>query len=1592
MTTLRRLMAILLVTAIRLSVAAQQQLPTLEKGFQPERLYHFGDIDNVNVFNGNLIIKIPIGAAYPVDGALSYQLTLSYNSKIWDLVNTNRGAQAFPSKRSNAGLGWVIGFGRYIARATPENLSNVDLYEAADGGDHRFDGNTPIRLREISTTVREIDLENGTTQKFEKNSNNEWNLISILSPRRHNATGTGSVTINRPPQRPSQCPSADRWWEITDSVRTHYVCFRNRAVDGQARPMVDRVVLAGPEGAQLLYQFTYDLNVHLLKPDEEDYSSTDPSYTGEHYVPMLKSVVLPDLSQYLFSNATSTGARPEIRQVTLPTGSRIAYGYQPYGIPPLEVCSRFGKWTTGVASRVITHATPNGSASSETWGYDFERKQHGPPAEYLSVPCPPRPDDPFPDPLPVALYDEMIVTVTNPLGDKTLNHFSIWTGRGDGDYDDSPAGFRYRDYAYPYGIRDTVQNRYLSQEFKDGSTVQRSVWVRHIRLPDDSDDPLYDPMAPHRLASTRTFFHDDVTTSPGAACQKAEAPQYRCTGTDYDEWDLYNHFRTVKTVGNFGLGGDERTVTTSWNKVDGAQRTIASTDPWIIDIYEDVTGSEPGKASVVEQACFDPLTGFLKAQRKLAGETPQRHDLVTILRMDSTSGNLVKERSFGGDTILLPLGTSQSPLCSVVDLIEAQTPQYEVTHTWQYGIPAKSLYAGASFYATNLTIDPAGVIDTSTDPAGFVTTYDYDTAGRLETIDPPGTQPAISYVYENALVLSNGTLSTPASVKETTPSATTAEGSIQRQYQYDSFGRLWREKGTTADGAWTVREHLFDALGNKKSISEVELLTGAELLFVPTHKTIFTYDNFGRILTATAPDSSVVSNSYKGVRDTLRTHNVATSATVQSAVTTRERMDSQGRLVQVIEDDAGTEEHTTTYSYDAMGRLTGVSMPPQARSFTYDGRGLLLSEQHPESGSTTYTYDAKGHARTRSTALNTLSFDYDVAERLTKVARGTQPLKEFFFDSPNTGAAGRLDHAIRHNYDPDTSADTPVTERYTYAAADGSGRLSKRSTEASGNTFTEEYAYDGLGMLQTITYPGCTGCGLTLPDRTITSRRTNGFLREVSGYTSASDPISYHANGLLHQIHHVSTTSSAGPIYTQLAPTDGMPRPASISVSGYCETLKITTQPVSGEVASGQPAGRTVAADGATSYQWYERTANGDVSLTGQTGTTLTVTITATRRFFVRVSNGTCTDDSDVVTVTVCLAPAAVTIQGPTTAMSRASVALSVDAIAGASYTWSVTSGGGTIVGNGTAATVNVSCATSITVSVDVTTCGGTSTDTHTITVGRPVATISGDQVIRWSESAQIQAAITGLQPWTLLWSPGSSTTVSASPYFRSVTPSATTTYTATASDSCGAFTVQGSARVVVLYPPTLIDAHGISSSQVLVTWTFSGESDSTFVIDRYTPGAGWQLAVGNSPVGSTSYQDNNRPPNTASLYRVRAVKSGVASDPSIADVAVTMLFADDPAIAGTTRVSALHVGQLRAAVDAVRSLANLPPGQYSDPGVLAGVPIRRQHIEDLRTALAQAREQLQNLGLPAMTYSETLTSATPIRATHVNELRGGVR
>src|ERR1043165_6002843 len=148
-----RLALLATLTALACALPAwAQKHPNIELGFNAKRVYDFSQIDSVNLYNGNLILQIPIGPTYSVN-ALKYQLVLTYNSKVWDYVRYGASptpqlpnpwdyAYTYPNWRSNAGVGWRLSLGRLLAPAEGYSAYNDSRhwhYEDASGAEHVFD-------------------------------------------------------------------------------------------------------------------------------------------------------------------------------------------------------------------------------------------------------------------------------------------------------------------------------------------------------------------------------------------------------------------------------------------------------------------------------------------------------------------------------------------------------------------------------------------------------------------------------------------------------------------------------------------------------------------------------------------------------------------------------------------------------------------------------------------------------------------------------------------------------------------------------------------------------------------------------------------------------------------------------------------------------------------------------------------------------------------------------------------------------------------------------------------------------------------------------------------------------------------------------------------------------------------------------------------------------------------------------------------------------------------------------------------------------------------------------------------------------------
>ncbi len=680
--------------------------------------------------------------------------------------------------------------------------------------------------------------------------------------------------------------------------------------------------------------------------------------------------------------------------------------------------------------------------------------------------------------------------MTSPLGDVTVHYFTndngFWTN------------------GLPYSFQRVSGQYFLSKQIFAGAAssfngARRSEWVRFTA---DPNNAVSIGQENQRLERSRTEYLDDN----------------KYAEVTFAEFDGLGHYRTSTTGGNFG-SGDVRTSKTDYNPTRGIFNYDANTStygpghsftmvavasPWVLGTYGYQQWTE-GATSSKTLYTFDGNTGFLASVRTLkSGTSTLASDLFT-LRCPDSRGNLASESFYGGDV--------QSLTGLAVSCGSPGSWQYRLSHAYANGSLASSIYrrtdaADMEFYSYKATIDAStGLVATEEDPSGYVAKYTYDGLGRLTLVEPGGSSGGseagakTSYTYSGGSGGTGGKVQIdvlcPTGVTCSAPSPTSFGQTI---LVVDGFGRLIRERVLRADGSTSRKRYFYNALGWKTGETE----TGPDVDGNPG-TTYSDFDPFGRPGLITPADGAThqIELTYWGVRQVDRNVKIATSTSgSESSFTTTEFYDRQGRLSKVWEPSgAGGANLNTLYGYDVDGRLASVSHntgggPIQTRAFSYDHRGFLSSETHPEKGAggggavTYLNFDARGHAGEKRDGSNSrnLLFTYDKAERLTSVTEGGaggRALKQFVFGTSGAGR-GKLQTAKRWNYFPAFGVTALVTETYGYG---GPGRrTTSRSTQlnyfgANQERFDQGYTWNRDGSLQSLSYPRCFNGGRRRRDR-----------------------------------------------------------------------------------------------------------------------------------------------------------------------------------------------------------------------------------------------------------------------------------------------------------------------------------------------------------------------------------------------------------------------------------------------------------------------------------------------------------------------------
>lgn len=364
-----------------------------------------------------------------------------------------------------------------------------------------------------------------------------------------------------------------------------------------------------------------------------------------------------------------------------------------------------------------------------------------------------------------------------------------------------------------------------------------------------------------------------------------------------------------------------------------------------------------------------------------------------------------------------------------------------------------------------------------TDALSGITSYTYDLAGNVATLETPG-ESVTSYAYDTI-----GRLI----------SETDALGKTE-YYRYDATGNVTGLKDRNLNVITTAYDavnrpvskaggglnvsYSYDAFDN---LTEMVDATG-------TTEFSYTYDNL--LESITYPDEKTLFYSYSPEDNTVTKENYREEESVS-------HFDSLGREVAIYENEdaiaefvynGGTieraiyENGSTDYSYDNAMRLTGLTSSLTGAtgnigeySYEYDNRGNQTKKTEIKNGEslvTEYTYDALSRLSSVTEPDGSVtSYSFDANGNIS--AKSITHLETFVFTSGDISVSGITSHTVTYAYDANNrlltetetvegDAEFTGTKAYTY---DDAGNLIGKTTGGDYGAKAESYVYDALGRM-----------------------------------------------------------------------------------------------------------------------------------------------------------------------------------------------------------------------------------------------------------------------------------------------------------------------------------------------------------------------------------------------------------------------------------------------------------------------------------------------------------------------------------------------
>lgn len=562
-----------------------------------------------------------------------------------------------------------------------------------------------------------------------------------------------------------------------------------------------------------------------------------------------------------------------------------------------------------------------------------------------------------------------------------------------------------------------------------------------------------------------------------------------------------------------------------------------------------------------------------------------------------TGGEVTSLTDAAGQTASL---SYTSGLLTKITLPKASTIAYGYSNG---RLTSATVPGGSSGYKTTYAYNSAGLLDSIQDPDGnFTVRNTYNSSGQV-TSQQDGTGATTTFSYTRT---SGGLPETDVTDPDGGISTDVYEGGMLLQsvdpmggvtsYGYNGFF----EPTTVTDPLGHITTMGYDSNGNMTSLTD------------PLgHEQQWAYDSSNDLTSYTDADGNTTSYTYNSMHE-------VTSETSPSGGKTTYSYDSAGNLTSSVDPRGNVSggdpaSYTTTYTYNPSGQLASETNPdgdktsytydsmgypltvtdPEGHvtSYAYDGDERLTSVTAPDGGVTRYAYDGAGNLTARTDPDgNTWTYAYDADNRLTKI---TDPLGNsvtygYDGDGNQVSYTDARKIVTTTSYDADnrpvkiTYSDGTPTVTYAYDADgnitkitdatgtrtlsyDAAGNLTKAAGPGSGSF---SYAYDAAGNITTRTYPDGTSLVYGYNSAEQVTSMTDGSAKTTYAYDAAGNLTS---TALPDGITETRGYDNAGQL-TSITDKHG-----SVTLDADALTLN----------ADGQPAKAATTENGTAQPAWY---------------------------------------------------------------------------------------------------------------------------------------------------------------------------------------------------------------------------------------------------------------------------------------------------------------------------------------------------------------------------------------------------------------------